>query len=84
MDITNITEKEASGLATLVRITDDAYAVSFKKFDADSGEELTEEVLGGNIKELTERKAELEKELLEVGNFIKKLEALVPQNKEVI
>lgn len=84
IDIKDFTEKETSGLVTLVRITEDTFAVSIKKFSAETGEELAKEVIGGNLKELTDRKVELQKELDEVNSFIKKLEVLVPQNKEIL
>ena len=81
MDLTNFTEKETSGLATLVRITKDAFAISYKKFSSDSGVALAEEVIGGNIKELTNRKAALQKEMDEVDAFIAKFNSLVAQDK---
>jgi len=79
IDIKDFTEKETLGLNSLVRITDDALAVSTKKFDSSTGEELPEEVIGGNIKEYTDKKAELLKQIAEIDAFVKKFNALVPQ-----
>ena len=81
IDLKNFTEKESKGLATLVRITEDAFAVSYKKYDQNTGEELPEEVIGGNIKEVTDKKVELQAEVAECDAFIKKFNALEPQNK---
>jgi len=81
IDLKNFTEKEKSGLATLVRITEDALALSYKKYDRDTGEELSEEVIGGNIKEVTDKKAQLQAEIDECDAFIKKFNALEPQNE---
>jgi hypothetical protein len=81
IDLTNFTDKEEAGLATLTRITEDALAVSTKRFDPTTGEELTEEVVGGNIKEYTDKKAELEAQIAEIDAFIAKFEALTPQNE---
>ena len=83
-DITNFIEREVKGLATLVRITEDALAISYKKFDQDSGKELAEEVIGGNIKEVTDIKAILQKEIDEIDVFVAKFNALIAQNKEVV
>ena len=79
IDIKDFTEKETLGLNSLVRITDDALAVSTKKFDSSTGEELPEEVIGGNIKEYTDKKGELLKQITEIDAFVKKFNALVPQ-----
>jgi len=79
LDLKDFTEKETLGLNSLVRITDDALAVSTKKFDSSTGEELPEEVIGGNIKEYTDKKAELLAEIAEIDAFIKKFNTLVPQ-----
>ena len=79
IDIKDFIEKEILGLNSLVRITDDALAVSTKKFDSSTGEELPEEVIGGNIKEYTDKKAELLKQIAEIDAFVKKFNALVPQ-----
>ena len=79
IDIKDFIEKEILGLNSLVRITDDALAVSTKKFDSSTGEELPEEVIGGNIKEYTDKKGELLKQIAEIDAFVKKFNALVPQ-----
>lgn len=80
-DIKSFTEKEAAGLVTLVRITDDSVAFCTKRFDQDTGQELVEEVTGGNIKEYKNEMARLQAQINELNAFIAKAEALVPQNK---
>ena len=82
MDLKNFSEKEQKGLAAVVRITENAFAVSYKRFDAGTGTELAEEVVGGNLQELRERKTNLQTEIDEIDAFIKKVEALTPQNEE--
>ena len=79
INLKDFTEKEAKGLVTLVRITEDALAVSTKKFDSSIGKELPKEVIGGNIKEYIDKKAELLAEIAEIDSFVKKFNALVPQ-----
>ena len=79
INLTDFTEKETKGLVALVRVTTDALAVSTKKFNPETGEELSEEVIGGNIKEYTDKKAELLKQIAEIDSFVKKFNALVPQ-----
>ena len=83
INLTDFSTKEAQNLVTLVRITEDALAVSTKKFDSETGIELSEEVQGGNIKEYTDRKAVLEAEIAEIEAFIAKFGLLKPQNVEV-
>jgi hypothetical protein len=80
-DITVFTEKEAAGLVTLVRITDDSVAFSTKRFNPDTGHELAEEVVGGSIKEYKDEVVKLQARISELNSFITKAEALVPQNK---
>ena len=80
ISIKDFTEKEAKGLVTLTRITEDALAVSTKKFDPETGLELAEEVVGGNIKEYKDKVVELQAEIKEIEAFIAKFEALKPQN----
>jgi len=77
---TAIQINKAKGLVTLVRITEDALAVSTKKFDAADGLELPEEVTGGNIQEYKDKKVELQAQIAEIDAFIAKFEVLKPQN----
>ena len=81
IDLKNFSEKEANGNAVLVRITEDDFAVSYKKYDPDTGEQLADEVIGGNTKELLDRKEELEKEIAEINGFLKKFSLLESQNE---
>ena len=80
INLKDFTEKEAKGLVTLTRIIDNALAISSKKFDASTGKELPEEVVGGNIKEYKDKVVELKAEIKEIEAFIAKFEALKPQN----
>lgn len=80
IDLKDFTDKEAKRLVTLVRVTDDALAISTKKFDPSTGEELSEEVIGGNIKEYTDKKVELLAQIAEIDTFVKKFNVLTPQN----
>ena len=80
ISVTDFNEKEIAGLVTLVRVTDDALAISTKKFDPTTGLELPEEVVGGNIKEYKDKKVELLAEIKEIDAFIAKFEALTAQN----
>ena len=80
IDIKEFTTRESKGLVTLARITEDALAVSSKKFDPTNGEELSEEVVGGNISEYKDRVIVLQAEIKEIEAFIAKFEALKPQN----
>ena len=80
ISIKDFSDKEAKGLVALVRITADALAVSTKKFDPETGTELPEEVVGGNIQEYKDKVIELKAEIKEIEAFIAKFEALTPQN----
>ena len=80
IDLKEFSDKETKGLTSLVRITDSSLAVCSKKFDSETGAELSEEVIGGNIQEYLDRKAELEAQLVDIDAFIKKFEVLTPQN----
>ena len=80
INLNDFSEKEVKNLVTLVRITDDALAVSTKKFDAADGVELPEEVTGGNIQEYKDKKVELQAQIAEIDAFIAKFNKLVPQN----
>ena len=80
INLNDFSEKEVKNLVTLVRITDDALAVSTKKFDAADGVELPEEVTGGNIQEYKDKKVELRAQIAEIDAFIAKFNKLVPQN----
>lgn len=84
IDLKAFTDNETAGLVTLVRITEDALAVSTKKFDPATGEELSEEVTGGNISEYVERKEKLLAEIAEIDAFIAKFTTLKAQNVGVI
>lgn len=80
IDIKDFSEKEAKGLVTLLRITENVMAIYSKKFDPATGEELPEEVAGGDIQEYKDKKASLQAEIDEINTFISKFEALTSQN----
>ena len=80
INLQDFTNKEKQGLVSLVRITEDALAISSKKFDPTTGEELAEEVVGGNISEYKEKVLQLKAEIKDIEAFIVKFEALKPQN----
>ena len=84
LDITEFNTKEAAGLVSLVRITDNALAISAKNFSPSTGEELAETVTGGSLKEYKDRIVELQTEIAKLEGFVAKIEAIVPQNKEVV
>jgi hypothetical protein len=81
IDLKTFNIQEAKGLVTLIRITDDALAVSTKKFDSATGEELPEEVTGGNIQEYKDEKARLGDQIDLIDAFVAKFDALEPQNE---
>ena len=81
INLKDFSNKEIKGLVTLGRITNDALVVSTKKFSSDTGEELSREVIGGNIKEYKDKKIELQAQIQEIDAFIAKFELLIPQNK---
>lgn len=80
IDLKSYNEKEVNGLATLVRITKDTFAVSYKKFDTNNGEALPEDVLGGNISDIITRREELQEEVNRIDAFIAKFNALKAQD----
>ena len=69
IDIKKYIEKKDKGLISIAKIGD-AFAISQKKFDPESGEEVEPEVQGFNIKDLEIMKKDLEQNLVDVGAFI--------------
>lgn len=80
IDLKDYAEKKAKGLVTLVRVTEDALAVSTKKFDPTTGEELAEEVTGGSIQEYRDEVTKLQEQIDQINTFITSFEDLTPQN----
>jgi len=80
ISLKDFNEKEAKGLVTLVRVTSDAMAISTKQFDVNTGAELSEVVVGGNIKEYLEKKEALLAEVAEIDAFVRKFKALTAQD----
>ena len=77
IDLTSYEDKKEKGLISLVRIDDDSFATSTKKFDADNGKALPDEVIGGNLIELNERKDSLLAEITQIDSFLKDFSELV-------
>lgn len=62
----------------------DSYAVAYKKFSESTGEDLSDEVVGINMKELTDKKTALQAEIAEIDAFIADCDKLdVVEEKEV-
>jgi len=76
-DITKFNEGKTAGLMAVVKVDPNpdnvdaiTYAVSTKAYDPDTGVRLSDEVEGVAKKDLLDRKAELEKEILAIDAFL--------------
>ena len=69
LDLKNYQELKEKNAVSLVK-AGDSYAVAYKKFDESTGEDLPDEVLGVNMTELTDKKKELQEEIVEIDAFI--------------
>ena len=69
LDLKNYQELKEKNAVSLVK-AGDSYAVAYKKFDESTGEDKPDEVLGVNMKEITDKKAELQAEIVEIDAFI--------------
>ena len=74
-DIKKYIEKKPKGLAVIAKIGD-AYAISTKKFDSETGEALDPNVEAIDIGELETKKNELQKEIADIDVLIADLKAL--------
>lgn len=74
-DIRNYQLKKAKGLVSVVK-AGDSFAVATKKFSPETGENLPDEVVGVNIKELENRKIILQEEIKEIDMFLAELNVL--------
>jgi len=74
IDLKNYQELKLKNAVSLVK-AGDSYAVVYKKFDASTGENLPDEVLGVNMEELLNKKKELQNEITEIDTFIIDCEA---------
>ena len=72
IDLTKYSEQVADGLVSVTKTDSEVatYAVATKRFDPDTGEQLADEVVGVSLKELEDKKADLEKQLVELNAFI--------------
>ena len=76
IDLKDYADKKKLGLVSIVKTDADTengesttYAVSYKKWDAATGERLSDEVIGVSVKELEDRKAELAEQMAELTLF---------------
>ena len=76
IDLKDYADKKEKGLVTIVKTDADpangestTYAVSYKRWDAVTGERLSDTVLGVSVKELEDRTAELESQTAELTLF---------------
>ena len=75
LNIKKYQEKKEAGLVSLVK-AGDSYAMATKKFDPENGADLPDEVEGIHLKELTDKKKELQDEIVEIDAFIVDCEKL--------
>ena len=75
IDLKKYQELKLKGVVSLVK-AGTTYAISFKKFDPDTGEIKPEEVFGVDVKELKDRKLALQKEIGEIDAFLADIEIL--------
>tara|TARA_R110000868_G_scaffold25972_5_gene100625 strand:+ start:92 stop:319 length:228 start_codon:yes stop_codon:yes gene_type:complete len=75
MDYKIYIEKKAKGLAGILKING-SYAVSYKKFDPETGAELTAEVQAFTIKDLTDKQLDLQTEIDSIQAVVDEAEAL--------
>lgn len=75
IDIKRYIEKKEKGLVIVVKMGN-VFALSQKKFDAETGEELEPEVVGFNLKELEEIKKALQKTTADLDILIADAKAL--------
>ena len=77
IDLKDYNDKKTKGLVTVIKTDpnpDDleavTYAVSTKKYDANTGERLPDEVVGVSKKELEDKKTELQAEIDQIDAFL--------------
>ncbi len=75
IDIKGYFDKKTRGLCVLVK-AGDAYALSTKKFNSETGEDLSDEVVGVNLQELLDKKDSLKSEIADIDTFIADTKAL--------
>ena len=83
INLKDYNEKKEKGLISLVK-AGDSFATATKKFDAEDGADLPDEVVGVSMKELTDRKETLKLEIAEIDAFIEDCEVLNVQEEEVV
>lgn len=69
MDYKNYVDKKAKGLITLSKVGD-AFAVSTKKFNPETGDEMAPEVLGVSVTEAQTAKESLQAQIADIDTFI--------------
>lgn len=75
INIKKYIEKKEKGLVSVAKMGN-VFALSQKKFDSETGEELEPEIAGFNIKELEEIKTELQKTIADFDTLIADTKAL--------
>jgi hypothetical protein len=76
MDYKNYLEKKESGNASLVKINNN-FALSFKKYSPETGEEETPDIRALSKKELEDEKQRLTDEIAGIDSVIKEMDSLV-------
>ncbi|MBM2817029.1 MAG: hypothetical protein HW421_3791 [Ignavibacteria bacterium] len=79
IDLKKYYDAKDKNLSSLTRLTENNFAVSTKKFSPVDGNELPEEVEGGNIDEINARRTVLNEEIEMIDDFLEEfndLEAL--------
>jgi len=81
IDLKKYQELKTKSLVSLVK-AGDSYAMATKKFSAEDGTDLPDEVVGVSMGELTEKKEALQAEIVEIDAFIADCDKL-NEEKEV-
>ena len=76
INLKRFTELEAKGAAEVVK-AGNSYAVSYKKFDPETGEARPNEVYGVDLDGLLAERDRLEFQIAEIDSFIAKAKSLV-------
>lgn len=75
MDIKNYIRKKASGLVVLAKVGG-GFAVSYKKFNPETGEALNDDIVSVNVDELNKEKTELLNQIADVDAILADIIAL--------
>ena len=75
IDLKMYNDKKTKGLVTLAKIGD-AYAVSYKQFDPETGEELTPVVTSIDLDEVNQQKSDLTDQIIQIDSFLADINSL--------